>query len=526
MIRSKGKIELGRRLNMKEKTLYYKLNKYSKEDYYPFHMPGHKRSITDSRKENEKEKCQNDICRRGNEYDELEDIRSLSPYMYDITEIDGFDNLHKPEGIIKERLELARRFYGSKKSYFLVNGSTCGILAAISAVCGREKKLVMARNSHKAAYNSVFINNMEAVYIYPETVDEMQVCGGVDAENIEKILVESDNIGAVYITSPTYEGIVSDVEKISSICHKYEIPLIVDEAHGAHFGISKEFPKSALELGADIVIQSLHKTLPALTQTAILHISENSIIDNEEIERYLSIYQTSSPSYVLMASIDKCLEELIRDKNTAFEALYERITKFKEKCRKLSNFKFLDNDVVGKYAVKDFDLSKLVIFVENEEYSGQELYDELLLKYHLQMEMSSLNYVIAMTSIMDRDEGFDRLYEALYEIDDRLELGKKNKEKGIIKEKRTKNMYCKNVAVTSIYRAVNSKKEDIEIDKCLGRIAGEFIYMYPPGIPVIAPGEVFSEELLEAIKVFKRQGHNIIGFSSENTVKVLTREVE
>ena len=254
-----------------QEQAYMKYLTYGKSDVYPFHMPGHKR-------------------------------KSLSfpnPYEIDITEIDGFDNLHYATGMIKEAEVRGAELYHSKRCFFLVNGSTCGLLAAISAATRRGDKVLVARNCHKAVYHALYMNELQAEYLYP-SITKNGIQGQITAEQVQESLYENPDAVAVILTSPTYEGIVSDVAKIAEVCHEHGIPLIVDEAHGAHFGFGGGFPENAVKLGADAVIMSLHKTLPSFTQTALLHLTSD-LIDEKRVERYLSIYETSSPSYIFMA---------------------------------------------------------------------------------------------------------------------------------------------------------------------------------------------------------------------------------
>ena len=280
--------------------LYDKLLQYSKEDYYPYHMPGHKRHM------------------QGRPLEDLYDI--------DITEIDGFDNLHHAEGILKEIQERAAALWKTKKTYFLVNGSTCGLLAAIATASGKDKVFVMTRNCHKAAYHGIYVNHVKVHYLYPEAdggvnceqsggtgwvSENAGFAGKITPESVRESLKACAEVGeqvaAVLLTSPTYEGIVSDIPEISRICHEAGTILIVDEAHGAHLGFSEGYPDSAVHQGADLVIQSVHKTLPAMTQTALLHLCSDRV-DVHRLERFLSIYQTSSPSYIMMSSIDLCMD--------------------------------------------------------------------------------------------------------------------------------------------------------------------------------------------------------------------------
>ena len=279
------------------KYLIDDLEEYAQSDYYPFHMPGHKR-------------------------------KSLSfpnPYEIDITEIDGFDNLHHATGMIKEAEVRGAELYHSKRCFFLVNGSTCGLLSVISAAVPHRGKLLVSRNCHKAVYHGIYLNHLEAVYVYPQPVPGLGIQGGILPEDVENALKKDPDIQAVLMVSPTYDGIVSDVEAIAKIVHKAGLPLIVDEAHGAHFPFGAGcFPESAIYCGADLVIQSLHKTLPSLTQTAILHL-RGERVSRSRLERCLQMYQSSSPSYVFMAVMEQCIFEMQQHGAEHMRAFAERI---------------------------------------------------------------------------------------------------------------------------------------------------------------------------------------------------------
>ena len=246
--------------------LYRKLEEYSRSDYYPFHMPGHKRNPAS--------------------------VRGEFPLERDITEIEGFDNLHHPEDLLLEAQQNVAKLYGTRESFYSVNGSTAALLAAISAAVPRNGQILVARNCHKAVYHAIYLRNLKPAYIYPQMDSEWWINGGIFPDKVERCLAENPEIQAVLITSPTYDGVVSDVKEIAEIAHKYGVPLIVDEAHGAHFHFSNYFPASAAELGADLVIQSFHKTLPAMTQTAVLHNCSDRV-DSRLIRRFMGIYQTS-----------------------------------------------------------------------------------------------------------------------------------------------------------------------------------------------------------------------------------------
>ena len=285
---------IGRRTGGTKMDLRERLRTYGAGNAYPFHMPGHKRQKQQG---------------------------SLFPYDLDITEIDGFDNLHHAEGILEEAMERAAKLWGSRKSFFLVNGSSSGLLAGIRAVTKRGDKVLMARGCHRAVYHAVELCGLHPVYMQAEWVEEMQISGSIQPETVEKHLQEHPDCKLVILTSPTYEGVVSDITEIAKVAHRYGAYLLVDEAHGAHLGFSKGFPDTSVHLGADVVVQSLHKTLPCPTQTAILHVCTEQV-DVTEVGRQLSVFQTSSPSYVFMAEIDGCVS-LLEQKRDSLFAAYE-----------------------------------------------------------------------------------------------------------------------------------------------------------------------------------------------------------
>ena len=307
---------------MSKESLYSKLIEYSKNGRYPLHMPGHKRQrkLFDFNKAfvGDEDFFNKPVDNSVNELNEDKEIsvyvnNQYDPFDIDITEINGFDDLHHPEGIIKAAMENASDFFGTRATFFLVNGSSCGILSAITAVTNIGDTIILGRNCHKSAYNAVQLRDLNVEYVYPEIVEGFNISGGYKPEEIEQKFVEAEKknikVKAVVITSPTYEGIVSDIKKIAEIVHGHNSILIVDEAHGAHMILSDEFPTSAYKLGADIVIESAHKTLPAMTQTAFLHVQGDKV-SVKDVQRMLSVYQSSSPSYVLMSSLDKCIREL------------------------------------------------------------------------------------------------------------------------------------------------------------------------------------------------------------------------
>lgn len=470
---------------MKE-TLYQKLSDLKNTNEYAFHMPGHKRNAS---------------------------VELFHPVMeMDITEIEGFDNLHHPEEIIKEEQEFAASLYKAKHTFFLINGSTCGVLAAISAMTADKDSIVISRNSHKSAYHAMYLKGLTPCYVYPQDCKEKPYIGGaVCVEDIVRQM-EKSRAKVVFITSPTYEGMISDIRKIAEEVHKRDGILIVDEAHGAHLGFHSAFFKSAVTEGADIVIQSLHKTLPSLTQTALLHVCSERV-SVSEVKKYLSIFQTSSPSYVLMASISHCLHFLEEKGEEYYNSYVKKLSAFYEKIEKLNHIKVVIPEKSQELFGAKMDPSKIIICTENckdscgSYYSGKELAKDLLEKYHLQMEMVSQQYVLAMTSICDTQEGFDRLEQALFDIDARLENITEiaDKEKNATCEKEKPEI------VMSIKDALEAEREQLKLMSAVGKISAEYIYLYPPGSPIITPGEKFTKEICRQIERYMELGLHVQG---------------
>ena len=475
------------------KSLYEKLINYGTSDFYGFHMPGHKRN--------------GEIMENG------------LPYQIDITEIEGFDDLHHARELLKEAQERAARVYHAEETCYLINGSTSGILSGLLGCTHKGGRILAARNCHKSVYAAIYMHELDVEYIYPEYDEKTGLNGAIDADAVRRILLEDrtehcgkTTISAIVITSPTYDGVVSDIRRIADTVHEFGIPLIVDEAHGAHFGFHPYFPENANQQGADVVIHSLHKTLPSLTQTALIHLNGN-LINRERVRKYVHMLQTSSPSYVLMASMDECIRFLEREQD-AFVLYQERLKKLRRELKKLKKLQLVETNA--------YDCSKIVISTKNtvkgqEVYTGKILYEELLTSYHLQMEMASREYVLAMTSVCDTEEGFRRLKEALFQIDESLE--RKEIDNTSMELPRLQRVYTSAEAEN-----LSEEKSNVEIllpKECQERISLEYAYVYPPGIPLIVPGERISKKAVELLQLYEKSGFDIEGLKQSGRIRVL-----
>lgn len=463
--------------------LFENLKRYADSDYLPMHMPGHKRRMGEL----------------GN------------PFFIDITEIDGFDNLHHAEGILLEAQKRAAKLYGSEETHYLINGSTAGILSAISGCTSYGDSILMARNSHKSAYHAVFLRGLKVQYIYPQFPKNMGINGVISPVSVEKALRENPKIQAVFLTSPTYDGVVSDVAGIAEIVHNHGIPLIVDEAHGAHFPFSEHFPRDSVSCGADVVIHSVHKTLPALTQTALIHLNGDRI-DREKIRKYLTIYQSSSPSYVLMAGLDNCME-WIASHGDAFEQFWKELQVLRDGLRKMENLKLLE--------LPGMDESKILVSVQGTGMSGHELYEIMRREFHIELEMACSTYVCAITTVGDTKESLGRLLEAFQKVDEGLEsfFG------GMERDRKKASLWDTDVvlrteSVCTMARAEECSRESCELAQSAGRVSGDFVTLYPPGIPILAPGEVVTESIAKRLTDYVEEGFEVHGVK-KNTIQVL-----
>ncbi len=543
---------------MRGNSLYEKLKKYEASDFYGFHMPGHKRNT--------------ELMGQG------------LPYGIDITEIDGFDDLHHADGILLELEQRIAKLYGADRSRILINGSTAGIMSAILGCVDRGGKLLVARNCHKSVYHAMELGGLEPVYLYPEFDTTWEINGVIEPGQIKAALEADSEIQAVMLVSPTYDGVVSDIRTIAEIVHSYQIPLIVDEAHGAHFGFHPYFPENSNRCGADVVIHSLHKTLPALTQTAVLHIN-GTIAKEEQIWHYLNMLQTSSPSYILMAGIDRCVGLLEREKeiskaNEKGQALLEkeqygfrqyvaRLERLRTELQEsLQNLKLVEPEMrksqrltpttwnpgtaglrkpeserkegnaeeekdkgiseghVGKSGLKigymEYDKSKILISTKRCSKTSEEIYKLLLEKYHLQMEMRAGSYILAMTSIADTDAGFERLKQALLELDKSCRFISTERTEGAgvsFALPRTELVYLPGKAED--FRRKN-QTECCRFEEAKGRISLEYAYLYPPGIPLLVPGERISGEVISQLLGYQKQGFSIEGIREQGRLEVIS----
>lgn len=428
----------------------------------PMHMPGHKRN---------------------------EQFSFLAGYTMDFTEIEGCDDLYHPTGILKEAMARAAALYQAAHSFYLVNGSTCGILAALHAVCPRGSKILLARNCHKSVYHAAELLGLQKIFLYPKT-DENGIFKSLEPEQVQEALSKHPDAVLLLLTSPTYEGICSDIQNICTIAHSYNIPVMVDAAHGAHLGFHPYFPKNPVALGADIAVESLHKTLPCLTQTALLHVN-SSYINEAAVLNSLSLFQTSSPSYVLMAAIDSCLSLLASQGPALFTAWSEMLKEFYQTIR-LNHLKI--------FTAPGRDPSKIVILCGQAGLSGMKCAEILRRKYHIETEMAAPGYVIALSGLGEKKENLLALKAALEEMD----------------------ATCR----PCHFAAPPWPKEIFSVPpkKAETTVSTGYLWAYPPGIPLLMPGQHITPAV-QKLLAFYRQ-YNIPLFTPTGTLNAPLESIE
>lgn len=479
------------------------------KDIVSFHMPGHK---------------------GGHIYEKLGYGEFLNNIIdFDITEITGADNLFQAEGVIENIMQAYKALYDSKKSYLLVNGSSVGIVASLMSVLSEDDTIIMARNSHKSVYNALSIIGAKPIYAHPKVLEDYGIAGEVTPKEIERCIKENTNAKAVIITSPNYYGICSDIKSISEIVHDAGMILVVDQAHGAHLKFFDEEKDESLigdealnvrsldnkkylsaeNNGADLVINSTHKTLASFTQSAILNIMSDRV-SIPDIEDALQKLETTSPSYVLMMSLDINAHILENSRSELIHQWIVELDRFYNLAKRIEGLKTMANSMLD-YSKINLDMSALGL-------DGIELQKELE-KRNIIPELSAGNVVMCMSGIGNNRRDYDRLLESLQDISDALKnngtcyFGKNSDNDGID----LRRVYSD---VDFIQKDIPKVKIELPIDDGIGKTCAQALIPYPPGIPVICPGEVITKELIEYIKELNKRGQMIMGLYEGNKIFV------
>ncbi len=483
----KDKSKEGRNLSASPLEKYFQ--HYNEKNLLPLHMPGHQRNA---------------------------EMGASLPYAYDYTEVEELDNLHAPEGILQEAMNRTAAYYGCSDCFYLVNGSSSGLQAGIFALLEEGDEVVVARNCHRSVFYALSLRKAKIHFLLPEFWEDFSCFGSISPKEVERLLREFPKSKALIFISPSYEGVVSDVEAIARLCHENGLSLLVDEAHGAHFSPKKgaSFPESAIALGADLVVQSPHKTLCSLTQSAWI-LGNGERYSREKLSFYLSVFQTTSPSYPLMLSLEKATTLLETKGEALFSHWKEVMESFREKARTLSYFTFLWEKEEACFAM---DCSKIFLRALGipELRLGKDLAKLLREDYGIESEMHSGENLLLMTGPFISDEELDRLFFALKDIERRFGEDREKQsgegrpetiEQSLQSKLLSSALYQISVADNSLQISEGLKEgEELSLHDGEGRICLEYLSLYPPGIPLLFPGEKLTAEKIQGIEALEKEG--------------------
>jgi len=472
-------------MNDQYRTPYYSgLLAYIAKHRASFHMPGHKRG-------------------RG-VHPDFKAFLGENVFLLDLTEVQGVDYLHKPTGILREAMDLLADAYGAEESFFLVNGSTVGNQAALMAVGGPGKKILIARNSHRSVVGGLILNGSIPVYL-PVNVDpELGITTSVSPEVLREYL-EKNDVDAVFLTNPNYYGVSGNIRELVDIVHEHGLPIVVDEAHGAHFHFHQALPLSAVDAGADLVVQSTHKTLSSMTQSSWMHMN-GDLVDVELLKAALRTLQSSSPNYVLMASLDVARMQMATEGAELLSSALNVAQYLREAINEIPGLQCFGRERVGKYGIFDVDLTKITITVLGLGLTGYKVEQLLNDELGVEVELSDPNNILAFVTIGDDYDNADKLIKAMSNLSERF-FGK-------LPPLETAAVHTFPVlpeVVLTPREAFFAEKKVVPFREAVGAISAESVVLYPPGIPVIAPGERITEESFDYVMKRKEEGAEVQG---------------
>ncbi|WP_092477982.1 aminotransferase class I/II-fold pyridoxal phosphate-dependent enzyme [[Clostridium] polysaccharolyticum] len=430
---------------------------------------------------------------RGNK--ELRDFLGEECMRLDMNSMKPLDNLCHPVSVIKEAQELAAEAFGAKKAFFIVNGTTAAVQAMIMSACKAGEKVIMPRNVHRSAINALVVNGAIPVYINPGTNKQLGIPLGMSVEDVKKAILENKDAKAVLVNNPTYYGICSNLCEIVKLAHQYHMLVLADEAHGTHLYFNEDLPVSAMAAGADMAAVSMHKTGGSLTQSSILLTNNN--VNSDYVRQVVNLTQTTSGNYLLLSSLDIARKNMVLNGAEMIRKTLGFSSYAREEINKLGGYYAFGEELIDGDMVYGFDTTKLSVHTRNIGLAGIEVYDLLRDDYGIQIEFGDIGNILAIISAGDRNLEIERLIAALSEI---KRLHQKDKA-GLFDHE-----YIPPHIIMGPQQAFYSRKVSMPIEKSEGRICGEFVMCYPPGIPILAPGELITRDVLNYIQYAKEKG--------------------
>lgn len=467
------------RERQKRAPIYEALEAFKKKRVVPFDVPGHKRG-------------------RGNP--ELVQLLGEKCVSLDVNSMKPLDNLCHPVSVIREAEELAADAFKAAGAYLMVGGTTSAVQSMILSVCQAGDKIILPRNVHKSVINALVLCGAVPVYVNPEVNQKLGISLGMEVEKVSQAIEENPDAVAVFVNNPTYYGICSDIRSIVKLAHAHGMKVLADEAHGTHLYFGKDLPAAAMEAGADMAAVSMHKSGGSLTQSSMLLLNQD--VNSDYVRQIINLTQTTSASYLLLSSLDISRRNLALRGEESFMKVRDMAEYARREINSIGGYYAYGKELVNKNSIFDYDVTKLSVYTLDNGLAGIEVYDLLRDEYDIQIEFGDISNILAYISIGDRIQDIERLVGALADIE---RLYKKDSAGMLSGE------YIAPEVVMSPQKAFYSKKRSLPVETSAGKICGEFVMCYPPGIPILAPGEMITDEIVEYILYAKEKGCSMQG---------------
>ena len=459
--------------------VYEALERFRRQRVVPFDVPGHKRG-------------------RGNP--ELVKLLGEQCVSLDVNSMKPLDNLCHPISVIYDAAALAADAFGAAHAYFMVGGTTSSVQSMILTACKAGDKIILPRNVHRSVINALVLCGAEPVYVDPDVDKHIGIALGMELSQVEQAILAHPEASAVFVNNPTYYGICSDLRSIVKIAHEHGMMVLVDEAHGTHLSFNENLPVSAMEAGADMAAVSMHKSGGSLTQSSLLLLGEN--VNTRYVEQIINLTQTTSASYLLLSSLDISRRNLALRGRESFEKVAKMAEYAREEINSIGGYYAYGKDLVNGGSIFDFDVTKLSVYTRDIGLTGIEVYDLLRDEYDIQIEFGDIGNILAYISIGDRIQDIERLVGALEDI-------KRLYSKPVSLQHNAE--YITPIVAATPQKAFYAEKELVPIRETAGRICGEFVMCYPPGIPILAPGEMITREIIDYTLFAKEKGCSMQG---------------
>ncbi|WP_162164090.1 aminotransferase class I/II-fold pyridoxal phosphate-dependent enzyme [Acholeplasma hippikon] len=480
------------RLDQTKTPFFDKIKAYGTSGTTALDVPGHKLGRLDS---------------------EFKSFLGENVFLLDANAPKGLDNLSKPKGVIKEAQELAADAFGAEHAYFLINGTSQGIITMIMTAVRAKEKIIIPRNVHKSAINGLILSGAMPIFMKPHMDSELGIANGINLSELRETIMENPDAKAVFVINPTYFGVTSNLKEIVKLAHEYGMLVLVDEAHGAHFGFSDKLPISAMEAGADMSACSIHKTVGSLTQTSIL-LTQGNLVDQNRVQSTLNILQSTSPSSIFMASLDSARSYMAVYGKEKLEKLIEMAEDTRKRINKLKGLRAITKEYIYNHKGYDYDETKIMVQVSDLGITGFDAYNILSQDCNIQMELAETHLILAVLSIGTTQEDLDKFVEGL------KQLRKYKTDKQI----RHKIRFTYPDTYERPREAYHAPKKYVRVEDALNEVAAENIMVYPPGIPLVIPGEIINEDILDDLAFYKSQGSTILSDTEDGYIKVVDKD--